>query len=518
MSKNNSPWIYQLNRKRVVSRVGKKHSTDVAIIGAGIAGIATAYFLLRHTKLRVSLIEGKKVAHGATGHNGGFLASYFERTFSDMASEFGHEMTVRAEQDMESSWEMLDEIREVLQIKTPMWQFTGYAAIASTEDILHRLENNYQRRRYGLVPELILVSNDVKKAIPKKFTKLCRFMDKTELLELLETEDSSYVGALASRKGCMNSAIFCEEVVLKLQKKYSRRFTLAENTLVNNVVLRQDSATLHCAKGQIIDANRVVLCTNGFEKITLTNIAGADINTKFHYLVRGIVGYMAAYTEESDKPAAEISYLPKGQYRREDVYLEEPYYYLTRRPFYDHKKKPQKLNLISIGGPEALLEDTNGYNHEHPYPAESKKAIDNFLRYTYKHGIKDRVKYRFLWHGLMGFTPNGVRLIGPEPLNPVLYYNLGCNGVGLLPSIFGGKKISQQFLGIEQKPSVFDPKLEIKTPVVGSGEIPDTIMNENSPYQAGKPSGEWLATVLIFSGVMILLLALFTYILINRIL
>jgi glycine/D-amino acid oxidase-like deaminating enzyme len=57
----------------------------------------------------------------------------------------------------------------------------------------------------------------------------------------------------------------------------------------------------------------------------------------------------------------------------------------------------------------------------------------------------------------MGFTPNGIRLVGPEPLNPVLLYNLGCNGVGLMPSIFGGRKIARFLAGEVLPPSMFDP-------------------------------------------------------------
>ncbi len=57
----------------------------------------------------------------------------------------------------------------------------------------------------------------------------------------------------------------------------------------------------------------------------------------------------------------------------------------------------------------------------------------------------------------MGFTPNGIRLVGPEPLNPILYYNLGCNGVGLLPSIYGGLKIAQHISGQKVAASMFDP-------------------------------------------------------------
>jgi hypothetical protein len=39
-----------------------------------------------------------------------------------------------------------------------------------------------------------------------------------------------------------------------------------------------------------------------------------------------------------------------------------------------------------------------------------------------------------------------------------LLYNLGCNGVGFLPSIFGGHRISQLLAGQTLAPSVFDPR------------------------------------------------------------
>jgi glycine/D-amino acid oxidase-like deaminating enzyme len=58
----------------------------------------------------------------------------------------------------------------------------------------------------------------------------------------------------------------------------------------------------------------------------------------------------------------------------------------------------------------------------------------------------------------MGYTTNGLRLIGPDSKNPILLYNLGCNGVGILPSIFGAKRISDMLSGKKIKPMIFDPK------------------------------------------------------------
>ncbi len=57
----------------------------------------------------------------------------------------------------------------------------------------------------------------------------------------------------------------------------------------------------------------------------------------------------------------------------------------------------------------------------------------------------------------MGYTPSGMRCIGPEPINPVLMYNLGCNGVGLLSSIYGGFRISKFLNKKKLEKSIFDP-------------------------------------------------------------
>jgi hypothetical protein len=49
-------------------------------------------------------------------------------------------------------------------------------------------------------------------------------------------------------------------------------------------------------------------------------------------------------------------------------------------------------------------------------------------------------------------------LIGPDPFNTILMYNLGCNGVGILPSIHGWRKTTQFILGNVSEPSIFDPQ------------------------------------------------------------
>src|SRR4051812_44036612 len=103
-----SPWIKQLNTGRRIEKLREDITTDVAIVGAGIAGISTAFFLLRNTNKKVVIIEKNRLAHGATGHNAGQIVSYFERAFSELAKDFGLEMATAGQKDIDASWGLLD--------------------------------------------------------------------------------------------------------------------------------------------------------------------------------------------------------------------------------------------------------------------------------------------------------------------------------------------------------------------------------------------------------------------------
>lgn len=430
--------------------------TDVAIVGAGIAGVATAYFVLRDTDKRVALIEAKKVAHGATGHNAGQLVSYFERPFSGLVDEFGLEMAARGQEEVESAWGLIDEMIKEAKLTTPMSQFHGYAGCTSLPQLLDFFENNLYREEAGLHFEKAFIAQDAPglDRIPEKYRHLYSPVSREHILSMLETNNSAFLAALPTRKGCMNSALFTEEVVAYLLARYPKRLTLAENSPVRRIHLHPTFGVLE-TDSYTITASNVILCTNGFENFHIIN-DGKDLDTRFHHLVRGSIGYMAGYLEQSGNHPMAVSYLPETTSHQRDIYFENPYFYVTRRPFIN--EEGQALNLVCAGGPEELAEDSSQYSHSQPYSQSAMNEIDRLLKQNYRHMPKGGVKYMFFWHGLLGYTPNGIRLIGPEPVNPILMYNLGCNGVGLLPSIYGGKKISLFLTGAKLEKSIFDPQ------------------------------------------------------------
>jgi glycine/D-amino acid oxidase-like deaminating enzyme len=174
-------------------------------------------------------------------------------------------------------------------------------------------------------------------------------------------------------------------------------------------------------------------------------------------MINGDVGYMSAYLEELKEPPTALAYYDGGwDQDNADPYPTDLYFYMTRRP-YEHEHG-EVHNLVCIGGPEIVIGETEGYERADPFSPEMGERISQFARKTLRKGKEKELKYQYQWHGLMCYTPTKMRVIGAEPKNDVLLYNLGCNGVGILPSVFGGWKIGKILAGEKFDPSIFDPR------------------------------------------------------------
>jgi glycine/D-amino acid oxidase-like deaminating enzyme len=452
---NFSPWIAQLKRERPELKLEKDEKTDIAIIGGGIAGVSTAYFILKNTDERVALVEAGKVAHGATGHNAGQLVAAFERPFTELVQEFGLDLAAKGLNAIISSWDLLEEIYRDARLTTPLHQFTGYGGWSTLDQVNRLLEDMYWEQQAGIHYERLYLKQGWKdiRRIDSKFHHLYSLLPHQEILDLLETRDTQYMALLAGRRGTMNSALFTEELTGFLLKKYADRFAVYEHSPVKEVELEQKTAILK-TNGHRIHCGRVVLCTNGFENIHIHGHEVVNIEKKFHQMVTGFVGYMAGYYEEEQKKPGAFYYISSSY--KDGKALGDAYFYLTRRPYEGDGRNP--LNLVCIGGPEKELPETRAYSKQEVYPESAQREIDTFIHSHVLRDARKKMSYAFTWHGLMGYTPNGVRCVGEEPCNRTLLYNLGCNGIGILPSIYGGKRISDILAHKKMDLSIFDPR------------------------------------------------------------
>ncbi len=454
MKINKSPWIHQLDPTRKPVSLTHDVDTDIAIVGAGIAGISTAFFILKYTNKKVTVFDQGKLAHGATGHNAGQVIARFERPLAKLVKEFGFEKTKMALHDLHSGWVLIDEIYSDANLDIPFSRITGTRGFSDLHQVILAIKDLEIENTAGMPIRKMLISENApfKNMLPRVLEKFYDFAPHVEILRRLETEDKEFQAVVMEQAACMNSALFCQEIVNYLFKKYSSRFSIFENTHIVKTVLKKKNVFLDAGK-HTIHAERVVLCTNGFESIQILNEGGLAIDKKFHHLVNGRVGYMSGYLEKMNKPGAAVSYYVEGNDPFNDQ--PDPYFYLTRRV---HEVEDQKHNLVCVGGPEVEIEDRKEYLFDYDYSEKYQKSIDSFIKKEYDPDPNKKIDYQFTWHGLMGYTPNRVRLIGEEPKNRVLMYNLGCNGIGIIPSVFGGRRISRIIAGEKLQPSLFDPK------------------------------------------------------------
>ncbi|MCA1687693.1 MAG: FAD-binding oxidoreductase, partial [Actinobacteria bacterium] len=86
---------------------------DVAILGAGLTGLWTAYYLLKNDpSLRVVVLEGEVAGFGASGRNGAWCGSGFPVTLGELARRFGREAARGLIIEMQST---VDEVGRVAE-------------------------------------------------------------------------------------------------------------------------------------------------------------------------------------------------------------------------------------------------------------------------------------------------------------------------------------------------------------------------------------------------------------------
>ena len=441
-----SPWLAQLKERNPY--LLQKNEANAIIVGAGIAGVSTAYSLLKHTKLTVLLLDAGRIAHGATGRNGGHIVSEFMQPLTEMVETFGKEQTLDAIRAVESGWELLEDMRETAGISDaydPCDICIGYNGFFELDKLITELETTSIRAEAGIVDEPILVKADplLIAQIPLPLQKFLSAVPHSVILNHLKTNEDRFIAAQVAKVGCMNSAHFCDDLVAWMQKKYGDRFSVAEETPIQSITLEKKSAKLQTNDRELA-ADHVILCTNGYNDIEIFNSGDDAINTHFHESIRGVPEFMIGYVNEGTESAAAICY-----YDHHDLY------YLTRRRF--EMNDAEKDTLYCMGIDEGICFDESQKYNFTDIPKSTEKNLTNCIEKTYQ-GLPNTARHTFTWQGLQGYTPNNMRIVGFEPRNPVLLYNLGCNGIGILPSVYGSKRISQLLSGETLAPSVFDPK------------------------------------------------------------
>lgn len=445
-----SPWLAQLVEDGPLQPLDADASADVAVVGAGIAGVATAFFLLRDTSHSVLLIERDRVARGATGRNAGQLATYFERPLCDIAHEFGADQAVAAQRGLDGAHDLFDLMVAETGAGVRVERFDGHMGMFNLHHLQVHLRNNLLRRQGGWREETCVVSDraEFRDALPADLEPLYEVVPQARVRELLEIDDDRYCAVLSSPKGSANSGLLSQQSLAYLKRRYAGRFRFVDRTDVETITIGEEGATLK-AGGHDVRARCAVLCTNGFVDHSVVDAAGSPIRLAADQEITGRVAYMTAFVEDEPRPAAAMSYI-----RNKVIGDAKAYVYVTRRTY---DRSDDVVTLTCMGGPEYPFHNPV-YDPDEPFPGALLAEMDAEVRPFANAARAPGRQYDFHWHGLMGYNDSGIRVVGRHPRHPSLLYNLGCNGVGFLPSIFGGHRLSQALAGESLAPSMFDPR------------------------------------------------------------
>ena len=117
---------------------------DVAIIGAGFTGLATAYNLRKNDQgVSVAVLEGEVVGFGASGRNGGFSMTLFGLEPAVTKALFGHQRTVEAHRYMERAVDYVDELVKQHDLQSDYW-YPGFLRAATTPGYATRIQHDLE--------------------------------------------------------------------------------------------------------------------------------------------------------------------------------------------------------------------------------------------------------------------------------------------------------------------------------------------------------------------------------------
>ena len=368
-----SPWQHPIEAR-----------ADIVIVGGGIIGAATAFWLGRLApERRALLLEARHMAHGASGRNAGFLLLGTHSDYASAVDTYGRDRAQRIWQFTRETYRhILDDVDNgQIGLET-----RGSVIAAGTAEEAERL-----RRSHHLLGEDGVESHWLESADAENETGL-RGMH----------------GALIVPEG---GAIDPVRLVRQLVVASGTR--VREGVAVGTIERAGEGTRLRLRAGGSLVADRVLLAPGPRLPELVPELAD---------VVRPIRAQMLATAS-----------LPRLLSR--PVYSHEGYFYLRQREdgrlFLGgarHLHRAEEVGFVDATT-KALQADLERYLHQH-VPGAQGAAIER------------------RWSGIMGFSPNGLPILGDVPGVPGALYATGFTGHGMGYGVRFGLLAARRLLGL----------------------------------------------------------------------
>lgn len=127
---------------------GQKSSAsyDVVIIGGGLIGAATAYYLTNRKNLSVCLVESNQVGRATSARNAGFVLRGIQTYYDECVRKFGRESAEYIYRFAEENQQLLREFHDQSSVDISLEECGSYILAASIEE-LEELEESHELMR-----------------------------------------------------------------------------------------------------------------------------------------------------------------------------------------------------------------------------------------------------------------------------------------------------------------------------------------------------------------------------------
>lgn len=372
---------------KLTTNTSKLKNYDYVIVGGGIAGLSTAYWLLqKNPDLKIGIVEKNQIGYGASGRNAGFVTCGSAEHFIKLKDQFGLDKAVEI-------WKFSEDNRKLLQE--------------------HIIQDQADKLDFRITGSCTVAANSERWAYYQEVTKIMRAQG-IDVYEVNASDMDRDYGVTGFEGGVVYAGdgyIHPVKLLAEILKKINVH--IHEQTEVKAVNKKNGYFIISTDQGDL-EASQVVITVNAYLPL---------VNPKFSSLIVPGRGQI-------------LLTKPLQPFVKGPCYLTKHLCYFRQLP----------TGELLIGGFRNLASETEK-THIDDTTAIIQNALFDFVKQHFRLGTQAEIARQ--WAGIMGYSPDGQMLIGSTSDAPSLHYLAGCSGHGMGLSFRAAKTLVDGAYGLE---------------------------------------------------------------------
>jgi glycine/D-amino acid oxidase-like deaminating enzyme len=382
---------------------------DVAVVGAGYSGLATA-LELRRAGTDVVVIEAHEFGSGASSRNGGAVSGGINlgKGLSGRRGADQNEIAREAAAMLSDAADSLLLLEEII----------GREGIECRYERRGRFVGAYTSRHYD---DLARKLDPINRDAHGEAYMLTKARQHEEI-----ASDFYYGGMVVRRSGKLHPALYCKGLLDACRR---HGVTLCARTRVTHIARRSQGFLVRTERGEVA-AREVVIATNGYTD---------DVTPALKRRVLPVASHIIATEELAPELAASL--IPQGKTISD-----------TPRVLTYYRMSPDGRRVL-FGGRARFTQVEPRVS----VPALHRMMVDRFPQLA-------RVRVTHAWTGNVAFTFDFLPHMGRHD---GMHYMLGCNGSGVAMMTYLGTQTARKILGGANRISALDERAFPTMPLYG---------------------------------------------------